>query len=508
MTRVHAFGDDVLGDLDAVGLAAAIADGLPVTEVVEAAISRVEKVDPALGAVAHRDYARAREQARAPRGGFFAGVPTFFKDNVQAVGLPATEGTDAWDPVPAAVDGDFARMFRATGLLPLGATAMSEYGFSAAADHVRLGPVRSPWDPTRYAGASSSGAGALVAAGAVPLAHGNDGGGSIRIPASVNGLVGLKPTRNRLAQDKLMRDMPVRIVSDGVLTRSVRDTAAFYREAEKVWRNPRLAPVGDITRPGRARLRVAVVTSAAGRSASPEVTELTLTTAALLESLGHHVEEAAAPVADTFPDHFLLYWSMLATAMVATGRRAHGRSWDPSRLDNLTRGLDRHCRRNLHRLPAAIAGVARSRHPAAEHHSRYDVTLTPTLALETPRVGHLRPDQDYDEILGRMLEWVVFTPLQNATGEPAVSLPLATTRAGLPQGMMLGAGGGPGGPAPGAGLRAGGGGRLAAYGRPLRTAGQVGGRVLGDVSGEPRAPLRDAWATPHDPDFTHSRECV
>ena len=95
----------------------------------------------------------------------------------------------------------------------------------------------------------------------MPIAHANDGGGSIRIPAAVNGLVGLKPTRGRLAQDKTMRDMPVRIVSDGVLTRSVRDTAAFYREAEKVWRNPLLAPVGDITRPSRARLRIAVVTT-------------------------------------------------------------------------------------------------------------------------------------------------------------------------------------------------------------------------------------------------------
>ena len=113
-------------------------------------------------------------------------------------------------------DGDFARMFLATGLVPLGKTQLSEFGFSPSAEHPRLGPVRSPWDTAHTAGASSAGTAALVAAGAVPLAHGNDGGGSIRIPAAVNGLVGLKPTRDRLAQDKINRQMPVRIVSDGV----------------------------------------------------------------------------------------------------------------------------------------------------------------------------------------------------------------------------------------------------------------------------------------------------
>ena len=145
-----------------------------------------------------------------------------------------------------------------------GKTQLSEFGFNASAEHPRLGPVRCPWDLERTAGASSAGSAAMVAAGAVPLAHANDGGGSIRIPAAVNGLVGLKPTRDRLAQDKMMREMPVRIVADGVVTRSVRDTAAFFREAEKVYRNLELPPVGDITRPGKARLDIAVVTEGIG----------------------------------------------------------------------------------------------------------------------------------------------------------------------------------------------------------------------------------------------------
>jgi amidase len=441
MTRVHAFTDDALGHHDAVALTEEIASGrVSIPEVVEAAIARTESVNGELNAVAHADWDGARERAADPRGGFFAGVPTFVKDNVDVAGMPTMQGTDAWEPAPRPADGDFARMYLATGLVPLGKTQLSEFGFSASAEHPRLGPVRSPWSLERTAGASSSGSAALVAAGAVPIAHANDGGGSIRIPASVNGLVGLKPTRGRLAQDLLNRQMPVRIVSDGVLTRSVRDTAAFYREAERVYRNLRLPPLGDVTGPGRTRLRVAVVTDGIGRSASPEVAELTMRTAGLLEGLGHHVTPIANPVPDTLRDDFLLYWSSLALAMVRGGRRTFGQTWDGAQLDNLTLGLARHSAKRLHRLPGAIRRLRATTGFSRDFYRDHDVLLTPTLATETPELGHLAPTQDYDTIMDRLLAWVAFTPLQNATGDPAISLPLATTAAGLPQGMMLASG--------------------------------------------------------------------
>ncbi|WP_300641397.1 amidase [Nocardioides sp.] len=443
MPRVHAFTDDALGTHDAVGLVEALHRGeVSAPEVVEAAVARTEAVDPALGAVAWRAYDRARAEARALRGGYFAGVPSFLKDNVDVEGLPTLQGTDAYVGRPASRDGDFARMYHATGLVTLGKTRLSEYGFNAAVEHPRLGPVRNPWDPDRTAGASSAGAAALVAAGAVPIAHANDGGGSIRIPAAVNGLVGLKPTRGRLAQDAMLRGQPVRIVSDGVVTRSVRDTAAFLRESEKVYRPLRLRPIGDITRPGRQRLRVAVSTSGAGRTAGPDAIEATWRTARVLEDLAHHVEEVAAPVPDTFPDDFLLYWSVLAGALVAGGRRNHGRTFDKERLDPLTLGLARHARRNAHRVPGAIARLRRTTAISAQFHQRWDVTLCPTLATATPPVGHLSPEPGFDQVMERLLEWVVFTPWHNASGDPAVSLPLATTPDGLPLGMMLGAGSG------------------------------------------------------------------
>jgi amidase len=441
MARLHAFTDDALGDLDAVGLTEALAGGqVSIPEVIEAAIARTQQVAPALNAVAAECFDRARAEAAHPRGGFFAGVPTFLKDNVDLAGLPTMQGTDAFDPRPAKRDGDFARMFLATGLVPIGKTQLSEYGFSASAEHARLGAVCSPWSTDHTAGASSAGTAALVAAGAVPLAHGNDGGGSIRIPAAVNGLVGLKPTRGRLAQDRTLRQMPVRIVSDGVLTRSVRDSAAFLREAERVYRDLRLAPVGDVRHPGRARRSVAVVTHGIEVSSTPEVDQLTRETAELLESLGHRVEWIEQPLPTSFKDDFLLYWSSLASVITATGRIEHGRSWDPTRLDPFTRGLDHHCRRHLRHLPGATTRLRRSSRLSEELHGRYDVVLTPTLARETPELGWLDPAQGFDTVMGRLLEWVAFTPLQNATGATAISLPLATTAAGLPQGMMLAAG--------------------------------------------------------------------
>jgi amidase len=440
MIRVHAFGDDVLGDLDAVGLVERIRSRrASIPEVVQAAIARAEQVDSQLNAIAHPAFDRARAEAVDPRGGYFAGVPTFVKDNVDVGGMPTQQGVDAFQGTPRKIDGDFARMFLATGVIPLGKTQLSEFGFSPSAEHERLGPVRSPWDPEFTAGASSAGSAAMVAAGVVPLAHANDGGGSIRIPASVNGLVGLKPTRGRLAQDKSLRQMPVQIVQDGVVTRSVRDTAAFFRESEKVYRNLRLPPIGDITRPGKARLRVAVVTEGVGAKASPEVAELTFRTAGLLEELGHTVEPIDPPVPAYFRDDFLLYWSMLSLFTVQTGRRTFGDTWNPELLDNLTHGLARHSLRNLHKLPLAIVRLRLAGRVSARFYNQYDVVLTPTLATSTPRVGHLAASNDYETTLDRMLEWVAFTPLQNATGDPAISLPLTTTADGMPHGMMFAA---------------------------------------------------------------------
>jgi amidase len=442
VNRVSAFdfGDDALGDLDAVGLVQALKSGaVTASELVEGAIVRTEAVNPHLNGLAYKvfDQARRRAAQQRPYGGFFDGVPSFFKDNVEVEGMPTMQGTDAWAPRPARADGRFARVFRSTGLVPLGKTQMSEFGFSASAEHPRIGPVRNPWDPERTAGASSSGAGAFVAAGVVPIAHANDGAGSIRIPAAVNGLVGLKPTRGRLPLDVQASQMPLRLVANGVLTRSVRDTAAFLREAERAWPAAGLPPIGDVTGPSKQRLRIAFCTKSIVREASSEIRELTLKTAALLEELGHRVTEIDNPVPARLKDDFLLYWQFLAFAIVRGGRRMIGPSFDATKLDNLTLGLDAAASRNLYKLPVAIARLAASKRITTQLSSRYDVVLMPTLAAETPLIGHFDPTAPYEQVMNRLLDWVAFTPLQNATGDPAISLPLATSASGMPVGMMF-----------------------------------------------------------------------
>lgn len=326
MSRVHAFVDDALGDLDAVALADAIRSGrVGRADVVEAAIARAEAVNPALNALAYAAFDVARDAAAMGTGqeAFFSGVPTFIKDNVDVAGQPSMHGTDAWEPYAAVADSEITRVVLGTGLVSLGKTQLSEFGFSAVAEHPRLGPVRNPWNTDYTAGASSSGSGALVAAGVVPIAHANDGGGSIRIPAACNGLVGLKPSRGRLPLEPEYRRLPVGIVANGVLTRTVRDTAAFYREAERLWRNHQLPPVGDVTSPVKQRLRIAVVTRSVLREASPEVRQLTLKLAGLLEELGHRVEHVDHPPAPaSFVDDFVLYWGFLGPGASAQ-RPAH-----------------------------------------------------------------------------------------------------------------------------------------------------------------------------------------
>ncbi len=258
---VHAFCDDALADHDAVELARRIRTGeLQAREVVDAAIARARRVAPVLNPIALECFARAAEAAAQPRTGAFAGVPTFLKDTISLSGLPTCYGSLALADVrPARTDDAVAGLFLAQGFVVLGKSTLPEMGFNATTEPAGASPTRNPWSTEHSPGGSSGGSAALVASGVVPLAHGNDGGGSLRIPAACCGLFALKPSLGRLPMTEAARKMPIGIVCEGVLTRTVRDTAHFYAAAEGPYRHPKLPPVGLVEGPAGRRLRVGLL---------------------------------------------------------------------------------------------------------------------------------------------------------------------------------------------------------------------------------------------------------
>lgn len=444
-TRVHAFVDDALGDLDATGVAAAIAAGdISSVEAVDAAIARVEAVNDRLNAVQTPDFERARGFARSPGVGVFAGVPTFVKDNTDVAGLPTDQGSLAINATPAKRNAGVTDQFLSTGMISLGKSTLPEFGFNASTEYETLPPTRNPWNTDYSSGASSGGSAALVAAGVVPIAHANDGGGSIRIPAAACGLVGLKMTRGREIIDAHAADLPVNIVSNGVVTRSVRDTASFVAQIERYRPVSHLQPVGLIEGPGTRRLRIGVVNRSLSDTPVDAETQAAVSdTARTLADLGHDVSEIGLPLSEkdleAFRRDFVHLWGMMGFGIQKFGKRVMGPGFDPTKTDALTQGLSRMFIRHFWRTPQALW---RLRQSEAKHHRAFadlDLMVSPVVAHTTPELGHLSPANGFDVLFPRLLDYVSFTPLNNATGGPAISLPMGQTVSGLPIGVQLAA---------------------------------------------------------------------
>lgn len=443
---VHAFSDDALGHDDATALAQRLRRReVSNTEVTEAAIRRARTVEPELNAIAAEGYdeaiaAAGRLDRDQPGGnpGFFRGVPTFIKDNLNVAGLPTRHGSAAIPANTATQTSPFAQQMLVQGYVCLGKSSMPEFGFNATTEPAHAQPTRNPWNLAYSTGASSGGSAALVAAGVVPVAHANDGGGSIRIPAACCGLVGLKPTRGRFVDNDAVHSLPINIISDGIVSRSVRDTANFLAEAEFWFRNPRLAPVGRVEGPSGRRLRIGLVLDSINGHRTDEVTrEAVEATARKLERLGHQVIPVAVPVRHSFPDDFALYWALLAFGVKANGRKLLNPAFDKHRVDDLTNGLARMFKRNFWRLPGALWRLRHSVKDYARAMDGYDAVLTPVLGHTTPPLGHLSPDVPFDTLFERLTRYVNFTPLANATGAPAISLPATLTDDHLPVSVQL-----------------------------------------------------------------------
>jgi amidase len=465
---------DALGEYDATGLAALVRAGhVTPLELVDAAISRIETVDPQLNAVIHRRFEAARAEAAAMTGAAadgaapFPGVPFLVKDiTCHQAGEPFHEGMRflrdrQWRE---ASDTHLAARFRAAGLITVGRTNAPELGIVPTTEPAAYGPTRNPWDRARSPGGSSGGSAAAVAAGLVPAAHANDGGGSIRIPASACGLVGLKPSRGRtsLGPDASFTAL---LLCEHVVCRTVRDSAAFLDAvAGPMPGDPYGAP--PPVRPWRqevgadpGRLHIGLMTAAPGGlgEVQPECATAAEETARLLESLGHDVE-VSHPAALDLPDwavHFISLWSAGVALGLDMWSTRTGELIGADDVEPLTWALAELARalptpallRSLDWLMRTTRLVAEWWQPADGRSARgcggaprngFDVLLTPTLAEPPVLLGTFDspPDNPMAGFM-RAASFTPFTPRFNVTGQPAISLPLAQTQEGLPIGVQL-----------------------------------------------------------------------
>lgn len=442
--RTSAFTNDALGNHDASGVAEAISKKeISPEEAIEAAIQRAEKVNDQLNAIVLRTYEDARQVENLNKDGAFFGVPTFFKDTDNIKGYPTQMGTGAFSSKKARSNSRFVNQFLSTGVSSLGKTTLPEFGLLCSTENERWAVTRNPWNTDYTSGGSSSGSAALVASGAVPIASGNDGAGSIRIPAAICGLVGLKPSRHRIYGIDGTEMMPIEIVHQGVLTRSVRDTALFYSEAEKFHRNKRLPAIGHVTSGPEKRLRIAFVENltegTTGRQ-DQDTYELQIRTAKLLESLGHTVEQVPLPIdVDTMVGHFLNYYGFLSYMSSHFGRLVFKAKVDKTLLEPFTTGLAARFKRNALTLPRSIREMRRMGKECSEQFEKYDVVMSPVLAHKTPKIGYFSPELAYEEVKKRAIDFATYTGLYNVTGEPAISLPLGIDSDGMPLGVQFAA---------------------------------------------------------------------
>jgi amidase len=236
--RVHAFGDDASGGYEAVALAQLVREGeLSAEEVAAAAIARTRTVDPQLHAIACSAFDTPRLASGTREA--LQGVPTFVKDNTDVVGSPTNHGSEAFTARAAKRDGAYTTQYLSTGMTMLGKSRLPEFGLNATTEFMTGEPTRDPWNTDYSIGASSGGAAVLVAAGVVPIAHANAGGGSIRIPAACAGLLGLKPSRHRHIDGEQARHLPINMVSEGVLTRTVREPRPSSPRRRTIGETPR-----------------------------------------------------------------------------------------------------------------------------------------------------------------------------------------------------------------------------------------------------------------------------
>ena len=431
-------------------LAALVRGGeLSAAALVDAALESIAALQPQINAFVDVDEDAARAAAAAIGAGDerpFAGVPIAIKNNRAVAGRRLTRGADLMGDHTPSYDHNVTRRLRAAGFVIVGTTTLPEWGILPVTEGRRCGPTRNPWDLERTPGGSSGGSAAAVAAGMVPLAHGNDGGGSLRIPASCCGLVGLKPQRGRISLAPEAGEQF--LVQDGVLTRTVRETAlvldvlAGPEPGDASWAPPPAEPFASAAARAPSRLRIGFTTLMPLLDAQLDraCERAAQDAAALLQSLGHEVEEVQPPwqrpgLLELFTQAFgPAISSSIAAAGLLAGREPRADdmealSWElwqsSKRIDAVQAELARYA------LQAFARSVTRWAAP-------YDALLTPALAQPPLPIGTLDPcGPDPRGTFERSGHFTPYTAIANVTGSPAISLPLYAREDGLPLAVQL-----------------------------------------------------------------------
>jgi amidase len=437
---------------DVLGLAELIAKKqVTPLELLAAVRHRVEALNPKLNAFSQLffDMAEAQIKAGVPKGPF-AGVPFAIKDiHLQLKGTKTTYGSRVYRDSVATINSTLVERYSNAGLVFIGKTTTPEFGLATSTESVAYGLTHNPWNLERTAGGSSGGAAAVVGSRILPAAHGSDGGGSIRIPASCCGLFGLKPTRGRVPLGPTAFEGWNGFTSHHVLTRSVRDSAAFLDiSAGSEPGSPFFSPgparpfLGEVTTaPGKLRIAL-VVEPYSGSRLDQECRHAVLETAKLCESLGHHVEAKELPVdGSNLSTAFLTVFRVSVARAIDDAGKSLGRvvtekdvepvTWETVMLGRNVVGID---------YSRAIATGHQVGLSVARFQEKYDVILSPTLGKPPMEFGPLSlspPDiSKYGRDVG---EFSPFTSLYNVTGQPSMSVPLHFTPDGLPVGVMFSA---------------------------------------------------------------------
>jgi amidase len=418
-------------------------------ELVNTSLERIEQLNPALNAFVQVDAEGALAAADAVGAGDrrpFAGVPIAIKNNRPVEGLRLTYGCPLMAEHVAPYDHNITRRLRAAGFVIVGTTTLPEYGILPVSEAQIFGPTRNPWDLERTPGGSSGGAAAAVAAGLVPVAHGNDGGGSIRIPAACCGLVGLKPARGRVSPAPELGDSSLGI--DGVLTRTVSDTAgildvlAGYEPGDATWAPAPSEPFAASAEASPGKLRIAMTTLAPVPEAivDPLAARAVTDAAELLGSLGHEVEQVDPPWQDDAVRELfgVVFSSHIALSIAYSGRVA-GREPSAADMEAMSWAIFSMVQKlgAVQYMGAEVALQAFARR-LVSFLQPYDALLTPALAERPLPLGTLDTGApDPMATFTRSGLFTPFTPVFNASGQPGISLPLYEGTDGLPLAVQL-----------------------------------------------------------------------